>query len=214
MFNDTLRVRTKLGFSTTAFLTNRTDAFSPLLRKSSRLSGNGRDSIEELVWKDERARFLASKYLQRLGDRRTEIPATGETVKLVEAGNHAQGCIFRDGSHLWSEALEHRIDAISQRLDGFFIGRYDIRYSSADDLRAGSNFQIIELNGAASEATNIYDARNSLSFAYRTLFRQWELVFAIGAANRRSGSPTTKLPLLWRKWRETTALVATYPLAD
>jgi len=178
------------------------------------ITGNGRDSIEELVWKDERARFLASKYLQRLGDRRTEIPATGETVKLVEAGNHAQGCIFRDGSHLWSEALEHRIDAISQRLDGFFIGRYDIRYSSADDLRAGSNFQIIELNGAASEATNIYDARNSLSFAYRTLFRQWELVFAIGAANRRSGSPTTKLPLLWRKWRETTALVATYPLAD
>jgi len=123
-----------------------------------------------------------TKYLQRLGDRRTEVPATGETVKLVEAGNHAQGCIFRDGSHLWSEALEHRIDAISQRLDGFFIGRYDIRYSSADDLRAGSNFQIIELNGAASEATNIYDARNSLSFAYRTLFRQWELVFAIGAA--------------------------------
>src|SRR5213594_1350930 len=48
--------------------------------------------------------------------------------------------------------------------------------------------------------TYLYDARNSLFFAYRTLFRQWELVFAIGAANRRSGSLPTKLPLLWRKW--------------
>ena len=33
----------------------------------------------------------------------------------------------------------------------------------------------------------------SLLAAYRTLFRQWELVFAIGAANRRRGSPPTKL---------------------
>ncbi|NJR13361.1 MAG: hypothetical protein HC779_02710 [Phyllobacteriaceae bacterium] len=51
-----------------------------------------------------------------------------------------------------------------------------------DDLRAGRNFQIVELNGAASEATSIYDSRNSLFGAYRTLFHQWELVFAIGAA--------------------------------
>ena len=101
-----------------------------------------------------------------------------------------------------------------QRLDGFFVGRYDIRYSSDDDLRAGRNFQIIELNGAASEATSIYDSRNSLLSAYRTLFRQWELVFQIGAANRRCGALSTRPSLLWRTWRETNALVATYPLAD
>jgi hypothetical protein len=110
--------------------------------------------------------------------------------------------------------LERRIDEISRRLKGFFIGRYDIRYASENDLRAGRNFQIIELNGAASEATSIYDARNSLFAAYRTLFRQWELVFAIGAANRRRGASPTRIPLLWRKWRETTALMETYPLAD
>ena len=135
-------------------------------------------------------------------------------MRLVEAGNHAQGCIFRDGLHLWSEDLTQRIDEISQRLDGFFIGRYDIRYSSDDDLRAGRNFQIIELNGAASEATSIYDSRNSLRSAYRTLFRQWELVFAIGAANRARGWLPTEVAPLWRKWRETSVLVATYPLAD
>jgi len=178
------------------------------------ITGDGRRHIEELVWQDERARFFAEKYLQRLGERRSEILPAGETVKLVEAGNHAQGCVFRDGSRLWSKELEKGIDEISQRLDGFFIGRYDIRYSSEDELRAGRNFQIIELNGAASEATSIYDARNSLFAAYRTLFRQWEIVFAIGAANRRGGAAPTKLPLLWRKWRETTALIATYPLAD
>ncbi len=178
------------------------------------ITGDGQRTVEELIWSDARARLVAEKYLQRLGERRLEVLRAGEALKLVEAGNHAQGCIFRDGAPLWSEEFERRIDEISQRLGGFFIGRYDIRYASDADLRAGRDFQIIELNGAASEATNIYDARNSLFSAYRTLFRQWELVFAIGAANRKLGSSSTNLALLWRSWRATNALVATYPPAD
>ena len=110
--------------------------------------------------------------------------------------------------------LERRIDEISQKLNGFFIGRYDVRFSSEDDLRAGKTFQIIELNGAASEATSIYDSRNSIFDAYRTLFRQWDLVFAIGAANRNRGCTPTKLSLVWQKWREYSKMAATYPMAD
>jgi hypothetical protein len=176
--------------------------------------GDGVRTVAELIWDDARARFIADKYLARLGVQRDEVLSNGETLKLVEAGNHAQGCIFRDGMHFWSEELERRIDGISQSINGFFIGRYDIRYASRADLRAGHNFQIIELNGAASEATSIYDARNSLRSAYRTLFRQWQLVFIIAAANRRRGSSPTTLSLLWRTWRQTAALTATYPAAD
>jgi hypothetical protein len=106
------------------------------------------------------------------------------------------------------------MDEISQKLTGFFLGRFDIRYGSEEDLRVGTNFQIIELNGAASEVTSIYDARNSIFTAYRTLFRQWHLVFAIGAANRKRGCAPTGCKLLWQKWREYGRLAATYPLAD
>ncbi|MCI0540046.1 MAG: VTT domain-containing protein, partial [Verrucomicrobiales bacterium] len=70
------------------------------------LTGDGQCTIEELVWRNERARFMAARYLRRLQDRRFEILPAGECVKLVEAGNHAQGCIFQDGTHLWSEELE------------------------------------------------------------------------------------------------------------
>jgi hypothetical protein len=133
---------------------------------------------------------------------------------LVEAGNHAQGCIFRDGQRLWSPDLEVRMDEISRKLDGFYVGRYDIRYENETDLRAGKNFQIVELNGAASEATSIYDARNSLWSAYRTLFRQWNLVFAIGAENRRRGFAPTKIFTVWSKWQEYHHNAATYPVAD
>ena len=178
------------------------------------LVGDGKSTVTELVWRDPRARFMADKYLQRFSQRQGEVLPVGEELKLVEAGNHAQGCIFRDGMRLCTPELESRMDEISQKLTGFFIGRYDIRYSSEKDLCAGKNFQIIELNGAASEATSIYDARNSIFAAYRTLFQQWDLVFAIGAANRKCGCAPTKLSLVWQKWREYSRLAATYPAAD
>jgi membrane protein DedA with SNARE-associated domain len=176
--------------------------------------GDGQSTVTELVWRDPRARYLAGKYLQRLGPRQNEILAAGETLKLVEAGNHAQGCIFRDGMRLCTRELTERIDEISGKLNGFFIGRYDIRFANERDLCAGKNFRIIELNGATSEATSIYDARNSLWSAYRTLFRQWNLVFAIGAENRRRGCAPMKTLHCWREWRNYSALAATYPAAD
>jgi membrane protein DedA with SNARE-associated domain len=178
------------------------------------ITGDGRSTISELVWRDPRARLMADKYLNRLGKRQDTVLAAGETLKIVESGNHAQGCIFRDGMRLWSPELEARMDEISQKLTGFFIGRYDVRFSSEEDLRAGKNFQIIELNGASGEATSIYDSKNSLWFAYRTLFRQWSLVFAIGAANHKLGCETTPVRVVWKTWRAYTKLSATYPLAD
>ena len=178
------------------------------------ITGDGNATVGELVWRDPRARFLADKYLQRLGGRESEVLPAGTTVRLVEAGNHAQGCIFTDGWHLNTPALTERMDEISSKVPGFFIGRYDLRYASPEELGAGKNFQIVELNGAAAEAASIYDARNSLWSAYRTLFRQWDLVFAIGAENRRRGSTPMKPSHFWREWRRYSALAATYPPAD
>ncbi|HEX5221023.1 MAG TPA: VTT domain-containing protein [Verrucomicrobiae bacterium] len=178
------------------------------------LMGDGRSTIAELIQQDARAALIGDTYLRRFKARCDEVLADGEELRLVEAGNHAQGCIFRDGLRLKTSELEARIDEISRKLTGFFIGRYDVRFANEADLRAGKNFQIIELNGAASEATNIYDSSNSLWSAYRTLFRQWDLVFAIGAANRARGIMPTKVAPVWKAWRNYTRLAASYPTAD
>ena len=61
------------------------------------ITGDGKSTIAELIWCDPRARFMAAKYLQRLGARQDAVLPVGETQSLVQAGNHAQGCIFRDG---------------------------------------------------------------------------------------------------------------------
>jgi hypothetical protein len=153
--------------------------------------GDGRSSLEDLIWEHGRYRMQAKTFLARLGGRRHEIPAAGARVAIGIAGNHAQGAMFTDGSAMRTAALEARIDAIAREFPGFFIGRFDVRYSSREEFMAGRDLAIVELNGATAECTNIYDPARSLFSAYRTLFRQWQLVFAIGAANRRAGWPVS-----------------------
>jgi membrane protein DedA with SNARE-associated domain len=164
------------------------------------LTGDGARTIGQLINDDARAGLIAGVYRQRLGARLGEVPARGETVRLVSAGNHAQGCIFRDGAEFITPALEERIDEISRAVPGFFVGRYDVRFPSYADLARGEAFKILELNGAASESTNAYDARHTLIRAYAILFEQWRIVFAIGAANMSRGHRPTPLRRVIREW--------------
>lgn len=177
------------------------------------LTGDGTSTFEQLLDNDGRASLIASTYLRRFPSLCGQVLPAGQEIRLVEAGNHCQGCIFRDGSHFITENLRRRIDEISRRIPGFFIGRYDIRYAGDEDLADGK-FKIIELNGAASEATNIYDERNSLLSAYRTLYKQWKLVFEIGRANRDLGYRTPAAWELLRDARAYGAISQTYPAAD
>jgi hypothetical protein len=177
------------------------------------VTGDGVRTLGELIEADDRASLIAATYLRRFGTVAFRVVPSGEKVRLVEAGNHARGCIFKDGMHLFTPELETRIDEIARRVPGFYIGRFDLRYRSREELRVGK-FQILELNGAASEATNIYDCRNSLFSAYNTLFRQWKLVYAIGAANRAAGHDCTGALSVFADWLRFRQVARCYPEAD
>ena len=94
--------------------------------------------------------------------------------------------------------LEEAIQRISTTFKGFWFGRYDIRARTAEDLTHGRNFKVIELNGVTSEATHIYDRRNSLWTAWKTLAEQWDIAFEIGKRNREAGVRPTSVWELFR----------------
>ena len=156
------------------------------------VTGDGQRTLEALILAGERtvcmARFLFDRHRARLA----WVPPPGEVVPVVELGTHCRGSVFHDGAQLQSEALEHAVDRVSHALPGFWFGRYDVRSPSHDALRQGE-FTVIELNGASAEATSIYDPRNSVFDAWRVLFRQWDVMFAIAARNREGGCRPTGL---------------------
>ncbi|MBK8915344.1 MAG: VTT domain-containing protein [Phycisphaerales bacterium] len=167
--------------------------FSVTDKEFPEVTGDGERTLEALILAHPRYRLQAGTYLARMGERAQQQPALGERVRLAVAGNHCQGTLFRDGSHLITPALEARIDAIARGFDGFHFGRFDVRYSDPAALRAGDGFAVIELNGVTSESTNLYDPSWSVLRAYAVLFAQWSELYAIGAENRARGQPVCGL---------------------
>lgn len=178
------------------------------------LVGDGVSTLRQCIANHPRARFQQRILEHRFRSRLEEVPTLGEVVRLVEAGNHAQGCEFRDGRRWWTQALEQRIDAISKSHPGFYFGRFDIRFEDEVEWMQGRGFKIVELNGVSAEATNLYDARNSLIDAYRILFEQWRHAFAIGAQHRRRGVPAPSLLEIASAWRRDRRQVAVRMIAD
>jgi membrane protein DedA with SNARE-associated domain len=165
--------------------------FSVTDKRFPALVGDGAATVEQLLWDHPRYRLQVPLFLKRHDG--TRVLADGERLPLVTAGNHCQGAVFLDGAELITPELSARIDEIARRVPGFYIGRFDVRYASLEAFRRGDDLTIVELNGVTSESTNIYDPGYGAWRAWRTLARQWQLVFEIGHANRARGAQALNL---------------------
>jgi hypothetical protein len=151
------------------------------------VTGDGVATIEQLLMRDKRyilqLPVLRKTYREKLG----RIPDKEEECLLVPYGNHVRGAKFIDDSHLIDGQLTDVIDVICKKVNGFYFGRLDIRYSDWEELKQGKNFSVIELNGAGSEPTHIYDPRHSILFAWKEIIRHWKILWRISRMNHRHG---------------------------
>jgi hypothetical protein len=184
------------------------------LKYSPSVIGDGHSTLRELVLADPRAGRVPHLYLPRLADRLQDVPANGERVRLVFVGNHCKGSIFRNGCYLATPALTARIDALAQAMPEFHFGRIDMRFDTTQALARGEDFRIIEINGAGSEATHVWDPATPLLDAWRAQFFHYGAAFRIGAANRARGFRPAGLTAMWRDWRRQKRLMAAYPMND
>jgi len=172
--------------------------------------GDGVHTLEHLILADARAVAMAKVYLHRNTHHLWDVPAAGERVPLVEIGNHCQGTIFLDGSALLTAQIEQAIERVSRAFEGFYFGRYDVRAPSLEAFQAG-RFRVIELNGATSEATHIYDPKFSVFEAWAILREQWRILFEIARQNRERGVATVGLGELLRELRRYRRMARSHP---
>lgn len=189
-------------------ITSITLKFAPVV------TGDGKSRIRDLIEADERLNAVSALLLSKLGAGAARVPAPGERVRLVFVGNHCRGSTFKDGRHLITPELTDRIDTIARDIPDFHFGRFDLRYATPGALRRGEDFTIIEVNGAGSEATHIWDPETSIAEAYRTQFYHYGAAFRIGAMMRARGVPRYGMPRLFQAWRRQKALMALYPAND
>ena len=153
------------------------------------VKGDGCLTIEELLKANPRYEFQLLALKKEYGDQLKTILPKREKRNLVPYGNHARGAKFLDYSHLISPELTKVIDEMCLQIPEFYFGRMDLMYNTWDELEKGENFSIVELNGAASEPTHIYDPKHSLFFAWKELSRHIKYMFQISVENHKRGFP-------------------------
>lgn len=152
------------------------------------LTGNGKNTLRELLHQDKRYLLQLEVLEEEYKDKLNTILSEGETINLVPYGNHCRGTKFVDASHEITPEMIESFNIICSQINGFHFGRMDIMYHSYEDLAQGKNFQIVEINGAISEPTHMYDPKHSLWFGWKELTRHFHYMYVISKHNRKNGA--------------------------
>ncbi len=151
------------------------------------VTGDGANNIRTILSRDKRAVMYISALENMYEDYLNTVLTKGEKKILVPYGNHARGAKFLDHSSLIDQQLTDTIDSICKQVDHFYYGRLDIKYLNWEDLKQGKNLSIIEINGAGSEPTHMYDPSHNLFFAWKEIIRHWVILNKISRANHKKG---------------------------
>jgi hypothetical protein len=176
------------------------EIFSINRKKLLYVIGDGIRTLEELILADERALCMAPTFFKALGSELLDIVPAGVIKQLVQVGTHSRGAMFLDGIDLASPELLDEIEKIAKPYQGFYFGRFDLKAPDEMDFTQGKNLKVIELNGITSEATHIYDPKNSIIYAWKTLIEQWSLAFQIADENHQRGCKPIPLRAFIEHW--------------
>jgi hypothetical protein len=181
---------------------------SIVMKEMLAVTGDGRSTLKDLILAKDRAKLqwetLKEIYKHQLHD----VLPVGEILQLVSIGNHCLGTKFLDGSHLINDKLSDAFDSISQQIDGFYFGRFDLRCATLDDLNSGK-IMVLELNGCGAEPAHIYHPGYSLVKAIKVLLDHWKNIFIIAQQNAKQGIPFVPFRdarRYYKKFKEATQL--------
>lgn len=157
------------------------------LKQLLTITGDGKQTIKELIFKNDRA-FLQYQHLKKDTTINFDLVLEeNKSMVIVPYGNHCLGTKFINYNHLISPELEESFDRISKRIKGFSYGRFDLRCSSIDNLIKGIDIAILELNGAGAEPAHIYDPSFSFWKAQLVLASHYKMMFDAAIENHKRG---------------------------
>ncbi|MCB0756509.1 MAG: hypothetical protein KDB98_12995, partial [Flavobacteriales bacterium] len=161
---------------------------SIVIKDFPKVVGDGKNTLQQLILNNPRTRFSYHIHEKRLGNRFSEVPKAGEEIRVVHIGNHMLGTTFYNGNHLIDSELEQVFDELAKQISGFYLGRFDLRTASIEELKK-SNFIVVEVNGVNSEPCHIFHPGRSIFLAWSDLFKHSKRIADISIANHKRGVP-------------------------
>jgi hypothetical protein len=165
------------------------------------VTGDGHKSIHELMQENTRYRFQIDRFVCENSSLMETVLLKNENRILEPIGNHCRGTRFINNNELINQKLNDIFDEISKDIKGFYFGRFDLKVKSVEDLYAGKNIKIMELNGASSEPGHVYDVNYSLRKAYKDICWHWNRLAEISLENIKKGTKPATFSEIWKMWK-------------
>lgn len=166
-----------------------------LVRKEAlEVTGDGMSTLEELMKQFEtRPGFKFEEWKAKHRSRLNDIIPRGEIFKLAWVANLSRGGRMVNIEHEKDERLLKFFDELSHYSGQLFYGRYDIKCTSVEDLKAAKNYSILEFNGTGAEPHHMYGNNNNLLQACKIIAFHWQVMFTIARYHNRQGVPYKSL---------------------
>ena len=189
------------------------DLASVTFRHAPAVIGDGTSTIRSLIASDPRLRphenfYSASRGAAALDD----CPSQGAHVPLTTIASLRVGARYEDATRCITPALRDTIKAIAASMKDVHVARFDVRFEDLVALQAG-RFQIIEVNGAGSEAIQSWDPALSMTQAFAGVFAKQRLLFALGHQMRAAGHKPCGPIALSKAWLSQQSQLKNYPPA-
>ena len=159
---------------------------------------DGNSTLKEFVENHPRAVSRIQYLKTKFHDRWESVLPQNTEILLEPIGNHNRGTRFYDASHLISEKLIHQTDEIAKGIEGFYYGRFDVKSTSENEFSEGK-FIILEVNGANSEPTHVYDSKFSLIEAYKEVKRHFDVQYRISKSQPKRNSDLDFFNAVWKR---------------
>jgi hypothetical protein len=157
------------------------------IKETLKVTGNGRSTVRELMMANDRAKLQLARFETSSKALLDKVLPGGHSLELEPIGNHCRGTMFLNGNHHIDDDLVAVFDRVASQMEGIYYGRFDLKCSSVEDLKAGRGFMVMEYNGIGAEPAHIYDPAYPLLRKYLDIYRHWRIIFRIYKIQRRQG---------------------------
>lgn len=169
-----------------------------LQKEPMHVIGNGNSTLLELIERHPKAKHRLDELLAWHKERLELVVPNGQKFYLTLAANLNRGGNFINLHAEIDEALHQVFDQLNLYSKHFYYGRYDLKATSLQDLKAGKNFLILEYNGSGAEPNHVYNSGYSLRAAHAEILKHWKVLYQISAQNKAKGSHPWPFLKGWR----------------
>lgn len=149
--------------------------------------GDGRRCVHDLSLAQPNHQRWRAKIDAMPAELLARVPAADEVVILDHVAQQAHGARFWNANELITPAVTAFFDQLVAPIDGFFLGRFDLKATSPSSLVDGHGLKVLELNGTASVPLHVFDPSVGFWQTYRAMYRHWAAIYRISVANHRRG---------------------------